>query len=294
MFLVFIFLILGLNICLAQDKNPSDSIEDKSKYQIIDYKLKFFKGDTLRYKAASFDSIVIEFGKPLTKMRLEIIEIVCDSTSEDGKFFLTQTLKSYIADEADGTGEKVRRTTSPWINRKVRIVIDSVGNRFSSEVLDPNIYSMSPGGAFQPYLLFPFKECYKLNNESWLVKSIDTLGENGNPRPIINQSTLFRAEESLDTLGYKSNRLRFMKTATGYVTSISGKDKIQVEVIINSSGNMIISSEYFIPVHFFTNIEQKLKITTPEKEAMPGLHLISSDFTIEDFKPSPLRNVIKQ
>lgn len=293
MFLVFIFLFLGINISLAQDVNTTDSSEDKSKYHLLDYKLKFFKGDTLRYKVASYDSIVIEFDKPLTRMRFEMIEIVCDSASLDGKFYLTQSLLSYIADEASGSVEKTRRTTSPWIKRKVRIIIDSVGNRFSALADDNKIYAMSPGGAFQPYLIFPFKECYKAKDESWFVKTIDTLAENGNPRAIENQSSLFRTEEPIDTLGYKCNRFRFIKTANGQITSISGKDRILVEAIINSSGNFILSNEYHIPVYFFSNIEQKLKITTPEKEAMPGLHLISTDFILDEFKASPLRNILK-
>jgi hypothetical protein len=292
MLLVFIFLLLGINISFSQDINTVDSNVDKSKFQLLDYKLKFFKGDTLRYRVASFDSIVIEYGKALTKMRFEMIEIVCDSTSNDGKYYLTQTLLSYIADEATGSTDRVRRTTSPWIKRNVRLVIDSVGNRYSVSVNDSNIYAVSPGGAFQPYLLFPFKETNKHKDESWFVKTIDTLVENGNPHAIENQSSLFRAEEPIDTLGYKSNRFRFIKTANGQFMSISGKDRILVEAIINSSGNFILSNEFCIPVHFFSNIEQKLKITTPEKEAMPGIHLISTDFTIDEFKPSPLRNII--
>lgn len=259
------------------------------KNNLNEYKYRFFKGDTIRYRVSSSDSIVIEFGKPLVKDRFELIEVTCDSVLKNGRFVISIRLLKFITDEAIVRGEKVRKTSSPWINRKVSIVIDTAGNRFSPSIENPNIFTMSPGGAFQPHLFIPFKEMYKLDNESWIVKTNDTLAENGNPFPIVNESYLFRAYPPQDTLDYLCNRLSFIKTSTGKVTTITDDVQILVEAVINLGGFYYLSQKHQIPICMIATSEQKLKITTPTKETMPGYHYISTVYLLDTFIPSPER-----
>ncbi len=206
-----------------------------------------------------------------------------------GIYLISIKLKNFITDEAIVRGEKVRKTSSPWLNRKVNLIIDSAGNRSNSFVENPNIFSMSPGGPFQPTLFLPIKEMYKIDNESWVVRSSDTLAENGNPYPIINQSFLFRAYPPVDTLDYLCNRFSFIKTATGQVVTITDEVQILVEAVINLGGFYYLSQKHQIPVCMIATSEQKLKITTPEKEAMPGYHYISTVYELDSFIPSAER-----
>lgn len=287
--MLYILLLFVINIGIyAQD---SLMTTDEPIRVLSDYYYKFYPGDTITYRVSSRDSIVIEFGKALTKDRYEIYEVVCDSVGKKNKYFyLTYTLKNYIADEVYSNTEKARRTSSPWINRNVHLVIDSTGKRIRSFVNDPNIFSMSPGGAFSPYLFMEFREIYKVNNESWIVSSYDTLAENGVPYPIIKQSTLYRSQLPVDTLGYSTYSANYIRTATGNVITLSNDAKIIVEAVTNLGGTIYLSREDHIPVIMLATQEQKLKITTPDKEAMPGFHYNSVVYELDSFKPSKFRN----
>lgn len=285
-----ILLLLIVNAGLfAQDTVDTNSTSEPLPI-LSEFYYRFIPNDTITYRVSSRDSIIIEYGQPLTKDRYEIYEVVCDSIGKKNKYYyLSYTLKSYIADETFGKVEKVRRTTSPWINRKINLVIDSVGNRIQSFSADSNLFAMSPGGAFQPHLFATFNEVYKVNNESWIVSTIDTLAENGVPYPILKQSTLFRAQLPIDTLGYETYSANFIRTATATVKTITEDTQILVEAIINLGGTVYLSKKDMIPVIMVATAEQKLKITTPEKEAMPGYHYTSVVYELDQFKPSPLR-----
>ncbi len=284
--LLLLFSIFSVNI-FSQEIDSEKELE--KKLILNEYQYKFFKGDTLTYRVSSRDSIVIEFGKPLTKDRLEIIEITCDSVTKTNKFYLSLRLVSYIADETFSDSEKIRRTTSPWLNRVSKIIIDSAGNRFSSTVNDSSIFAMSPGGAFQPYLILTIKDNYKLDHQSWIVSTIDTLAENGTPYPILKQSSLLRADSPTDTLTYSCNVFNYIRTATGKVLTITNDTNVLVESILNLGGTYYLSNKYWIPVTMTSTSEQRLTITTPEKDAMPGLHFISTVWELDRFIQSPQR-----
>ncbi|MCW5885890.1 MAG: hypothetical protein KIT33_13050 [Candidatus Kapabacteria bacterium] len=286
-----ILLIFSYSLVLfSQDNSSNDEREKMIIYELQEYKYLFFKGDTLRYKIASFDSIVINYGKPLEKTRFEYIEITCDSVTKDKRYLLNFNLKSLISDESIGGAEKSRRTSSPWQNRKSYLWLDSLGNRIGSMSDDSLLYAMSPGGAFAPYLFFPFKERYRYINESWLVNSKDTLCENGVPCATLNQSSLFRARHPLDTLGHSCNKFSYIKTGTGAINVLTNETMIRTESTISGSGVITISNKDFIPVHYFANIEQKLQIFYPDTDEIPGVHFISTDWTLDEFIPSKLRS----
>ncbi|MBI5324378.1 MAG: hypothetical protein HZB41_03720, partial [Ignavibacteriae bacterium] len=174
--IIFIYLFTALSI-LAQ-KPVQDSVSGRQR-DTVNFKLKFFSGDTLTYIVKSHDSIIIDFGKPLIKSRTERIKIVCDSINKEGNFFLTQTLIEFSSVESQGETQNIENNSSPWLNRKAGLEIDSVGNRIKCVVFDSINGAMSPGGAFQPYLFFPFNVTQKAVKESWIVTSVDELVENG-------------------------------------------------------------------------------------------------------------------
>ncbi len=286
MLLILLFLMVNVGLYSQDSLNTTN----EPTPVLSEFYYKFLPGDTISYRVSSRDSIIIEYGKPLTKDRYEIYEVICDSIGKKTKYYhLSYTLKNYIADESLGNVEKVRRTSSPWTNRKVNLVIDSTGKRIHSFVSDSNLFAMSPGGAFQPHLFVTFNEIYKVNNESWIVRTTDTLAENGVPYPILHQSSLFRAQLPIDTLSFSTYSANFIRTATGNVTTITEDTKILVETIINMGGTIYLSKKDMIPVIMTATAEQRLTITTPEKEAVPGFHYTSVVYELDNFKPSPLR-----
>ncbi len=288
---ILVVLILSSNILKSQ-YIPIDSSDTKKKDTIF-FKLKFNPGDTLIYNVKSNDSIIIDYGTPLIKSRIEKIKIVCDSVNKSGHYFINQSLIGFSSTESQGSEQNIENKASPWLNRKVWLEIDSVGNRLSYWVDDSAKGAMSPGGAFQPYLFFPFNTTQKVINESWMVQSLDELAENGVPTPLLRQSSLFRAKGIVDTLGDLSSRFEFIKTAQGNIPVITDKEQFNVTNIISGFGIMDISTTRFIPVHFYSTIEQKLTLHFPDNVTKPGLHYINSYFTLESIKHKKINNNIK-
>jgi hypothetical protein len=296
-----ILLTLSIQLTYSQifyDESDVDENYDPKQDMIIqeiqEFKLKFFKGDTIRYRVSSHDSIIVDYDAAIVKTRFELYEIICDSVSKNGRFHLRMRLKSYIADEKKGKMAPVRRETHTWVGREVFLTIDSLGRRYRVGIDDSTLYSMSPGGAFQPSLFVPFGDTYKFINESWSINSLDTLVENGCPFPLARQAFLFRAERPIDTLDHESVRFRFIRTAQGAVTVISEDTKIRIDAVLNGAGNMIISSADFLPVHHFANIEQKMKLKYPDDTELPIWHFNSTDFVIDDIKPGPGRLTFRE
>jgi hypothetical protein len=201
--------------------------------------------------------------------------------------FMTQQIISYIGDESKND-VKSRRVSSPWINHKTSIEIDSLGNRYSFRIVDSTFLATTPGGVYVPYLFFPFKESCKLINQSWSVQTTDELLENSTPPSLLKQSSLIRAEDPIDTLNYQCNKFRFVKTGQGSYGINTPDQKIDMSVIINGSGNYYISSKYWVPVYYFANLEQKLTINTGES-TKPGWHFLSSQFVLDSFVMSKHR-----
>ncbi|MFC2131487.1 hypothetical protein ACFLSQ_08630 [Bacteroidota bacterium] len=248
------------------------------------YKLKFNAGDTLTYRIVSYDSVAIDYGKPLLKTRFERVMFVCDSVV-DNKFFMSRTLMQYIAYESSGDIRNVERTENPWVGRTVWFVIDSVGNRYALGYDDSTKAALSPGGAFQPHLLFPFQNSCMEVDKTWMSESLDELVENGLPLPLIKQSSLFRALPAIDTLDEHCNRLSYIKTAQGSYQVKSGPDTIRVTNIITGYGVLDISSDKHIPVHYLATVEQKMTISIGNNEPKPGWHYIASYYTLDNYKP---------
>lgn len=250
----------------------------------ICYKLRFEQYDTLVYLIESKDSIIINYETPLTKIRKEKLEIICDSVSPQGTFILKLKLIDFHSFESKGNERNKERKTSSWLNRMSIIEIDSLGNRIRNTIEDTTRAGLCPGGAFQPYLLFPFSESCKNIGESWIVESTDVLVENGIPVPVLKYSSFFRAKGIIDTLGEKCSRFEYIKTGQGSYELVMSRDTFFVTNVVNGYGKYDISNLNLVPLHYFATIEQKLTLNLPNGSKMPGLHFISSDFTLIKLK----------
>lgn len=256
--------------------------QENTSEKLYCFKYGLQTGDTLYYRVVSYDSIIIDFSEPLLKTRYERIKVSVDSVINE-KIFLTQELTQFIGKESKGDIKNITRESSPWLGQKVQIVIDSLGNRYDQNAINPSGAKIHPGGAFMPYLFFSIKESCKFKNESWLVKSTDTLAENSFPYPILNQTSMMRVVGDNDTLGYEGKKFRFIKTAQGFYYLFSKNDTTEIFARINSGGYITFTDSTNIPLHYFSTIEQKLKITDSKGNETPGWHFISSDFTLDKF-----------
>lgn len=247
----------------------------------VSFAYKFFPGDKLVYKVESKDSIIFDFGDPLVRSRYERFRVECDSVSADGLFHLSLTYTDYIAEESFGEMKNVRRDTSPWSNRTIKLTIDSLGKRYSVKPDNYNLAAIAPGGAFQPYLFFSFEENRKAVNESWYIAGTDSLYENGVPAAMLEHNNLFRAGADIDTLDYKCSQFRFVRTANGSFSMKTNEQSIATTVVINSGGNLMISKELQIPIHLFQTIEQKLRVYLSEDSVKIGTHFSNTTFVLE-------------
>ena len=277
---LFVCFLININLMAQNDSSNASPVfvQDASRF-----KLHFEKGDTLIYNLYSLDSIIIDFGKPLIKTRNEKIRIVCDS-SINGIFYLSQQLIDFNSKEHLTKEEPVDVMTNPWLNRKVYYSIDSVGKRYSIGVDDSSKAALCPGGAFQPFLFFPFDVDIASTNHTWIVESNIKLPENGIPPSFIRETRLMKYLSTLDTIGEKCARLQFINTGQGGIMLDAGEDKINLSSVINGHGTYDISLKNCIPVHFFVGVELKLTLTFSDDVKKPGSQYINSYFTLVDYK----------
>jgi hypothetical protein len=218
------------------------------------------------------------------------LEVVCDSVSEYGSFFLTLTMKNFKAKEyITRQQDSSIRTTSKWVGRKVQIEIDSVGKRLSFSNCGNLNAELAPGGSFQPHLFFEFDKGCVPPEKNWILESTDVLPENGFPLAVLRHTTLFRSKINLDTLGFDVNRFEYVRTGQGSVDLSTTTDSFRITNVINSYGIYDISTELWIPVHFRGAVEQVLTIHTEDFEPKKGNHYIFTEYTLDRLIPSPKR-----
>lgn len=249
----------------------------------VDYKINFFKGDTLYYKVFTWDSLITNYENPHLMQREELIMVTCDSVNKKGVMYLTQQLIDYKSKEINPLGEKITNNAHEWLFRKSIIGIDSLGKRITAFYADSSKQSTSPGGAYMPPLFFEIGASKKKINESWLVTNENFLVENIFPPSIFKSTSLLRADENIDTLGYNCNQIMYIKTGKGSFHFESEKDYISNTSIINSSGLLRISKEFHIPIHMFVTMEQKITIYKDEELTIPSFRYIYSDYVLDKF-----------
>lgn len=254
------------------------------------FKYNFNLNDTLVFMVHSYDSIIIDYCKPLLKVRNEIHQVICDSITKNGNFVLKYKLLAFEGRDIQDTS-LIKYYESDWLNREIRIEIDSFGNRKNFWCDDSTISGRTPGGPFQPHLFFPFQETCKRVNETWLVRAIDDLAENGIPVPRLRHTMLFKMLGKLDTLGEKVIRSEFIRTGQGFLKLSNTLGELTLNVVINSYGYLDISYEKMIPVHLFTTVEQSLSFISNDTEST-GKHFIHCNFTLLDYKKGSIVNKV--
>lgn len=269
-----------------QDTIPAPPPAAPAKPDTVCFKFGFQPKDTLFYRVGGMDSIIYDYEPALTKVRYSRIMLICDSV-RDGKMYMTQSLVTFTSTENKSYIKGVKRDDTPWLNRKVHFVIDSVGTRYNWWVDDSTNAALTPGGAFEPVLIFPFKESCKAVDESWIESSKDYYPENGVPVSVVQQSTLFRAMAEVDTLGERCSRMRFVRTGQGAVYIVDERVKMAVTSVLNSSGMITISKEKQVPMHYFSTVEQKLKIKAPDKADRPAWQYTNVDYVLEELRRHP-------
>jgi hypothetical protein len=279
--LLFVLLFFAYGISNGQLLDNDQLTKDT-----VCYKLMFSPGDTLIYQVVSYDSIIVDYGNPLLKSRTEKIQIVCDSLGYDGSFYISETLIEHKSKEAEKyfDDNSVERNDHPWVGKTVYLRLDSLGNRLREIPYQNPDVLQSPGGSFQPYLFFSFKEPCKAVGESWLVDGTDELVENANPPSILRYSALFRARQDNDTLGYHCRAFEYVKTGQGAMEAPFNNKLVKVSNVINSFGIVHISKELKKPVHYYVTIEQKLKFHLENDEEMPIQHFVTSNFTLKEIR----------
>lgn len=268
-------------VALAQDASNT-AIPIQPSQTCLSYR--FQPGDSLIYRLVSYDSVYFKENEPLMKERMERIELVCDSIDRNGRFYVRQTLKDYIARESMGDIKGRVRTESPWIGRTVFVVIDSMGNRFIDSLERPAPSAMSPGGAFQPPLLIGLNDSCAHPNSSWMVDRVrELVPEAGFPAPVRVQSTLYERLPSADTLGFVCQRVLYTLTGQGSIVAMDQKPPMRVAAVLAGGGNMLLSEQYRVPVHLQAGTQIKMDITTADKKLVKGTQYTHSFYTLEEF-----------
>ncbi|OGU59493.1 MAG: hypothetical protein A2X64_08225 [Ignavibacteria bacterium GWF2_33_9] len=284
-FLLFIFATLSNSQMLPEEVEPevsSDSLTIQQKVtDTIYFHYEFHPGDTLVYVVHTNDSLIHNFDEPIKKQREEKIMITCDSVDSIGNFHLIYQTLSLLQKEWKDSKDTVERTSSPWIGRKMKLVIDSLGNRLQSISLDSMHIAASLGGSFQPYLFFPIQNSSSELGKSWLVQSSDTLVENAFPPAKITQTSLFRAKEKIiipqDTVSFIS----FVKTAKGIYGFQTNDISVSVQNVMNIYGELQISLKFFVPSVYFVTQEEKLLFIMDDGSKIPAWHYSTTTFELQ-------------
>lgn len=242
----------------------------------------FRLNDTLVYLVHSYDSIVVDFGKPLLKVRNEVYRIICDSILDGSKYRLRYQLLEFRGIDLEDTN-RIEYDESEWINRKVWLIVDTTGERYGFAIDDSVISGKAPGGFFQPHLFFKFFDGCKKKNETWLIRTTDDLPENGIPVSTLHHTMLFKMIGEKDTLGEQNIRMEFIRTGQGRLKLNNPFLSMELIGLLNSFGVLDISKVKRIPTHLFTTVEQKLTLNSDEKISHI-LHYISTNYTLIEYK----------
>ncbi|MGB9701529.1 MAG: hypothetical protein ACPL1A_02255 [Candidatus Kapaibacteriota bacterium] len=286
LFILFFIIFTNLNVIFAQEEQSTQTLTEESpnKIDTICFKYYFFPKDTLIYKVNSIDSLTHNLDAPVFKVREDKYQVVCDSVDFSNNFYLTLTALTTNIKEWSQKSDTVTHTSSPWLGKRVRLVIDTLGNRKKVYMIDSNFAITSMGGAFQPYLFFPIVETCKILGRSWLVKTSDTLYENAFPPAILNQTSLFRMKDTLLLDSEKIALVTFVKTGRGIYNLNNAEIDMHVDNVINMYGELMISLENNIPVQYIATQEQKLSLTINDGAVVPSWQHSTIRYQLESFK----------
>lgn len=257
----------------------------------------FRQGDSLVYEFQSRDTITIGDRPTIYRTRTEVVSLVCDFVDPQGRMYLRQTLERYKGSEHTLKEQGDTRTSSPWIGRSAYIIIDSGGKRSISRQADTIHAALTPGGAFQPFLLIPFGDSLcrsKQNNHAWLhPRQIDTLAENGYPYPLVGHVFSYVIRDVKDTLGKKAYGISYAQTGQASVRVVSGDAAVYMRSVINAGGDIVHSIDG-IPLCGSMGIHNKLTILMEKKPETNGTSTSYTDYHLIYPPPPPVQENVKK
>lgn len=281
--------------------NPSINIQDSlerivresmtnlpevpAKFDTIQVRYHFIPRDTLVYSILAFDSISLGAQPELRKTRLEELRVICDSIGSNGHYFLTLTYPVMNSIVFSGNEPGFQSDENPWIGRRIYMEIDSLGKKYSYYYDNPKKFALNSGGAFQQILIPDLGESIKAIEESWLVKSVEEVPENGAPPPLVTFSSLYRMKGRLDTLGYKCHVYEFIKAGQG---SLKLRNMNSMSYY-NSWNRVIIGTELQVPIFMKNTMEQKIVVKAGKNSEEKGKHFINLTYKLIDVKKAAIK-----
>lgn len=239
------------------------------------------RGDTLQYYVQAQDSVIIENGQKFAKVRTEMIRVVCDSTTSNGRMFLTYTLTS--ASELNILGKDTTvRTTHPWIGRRQFMSIDRLGHRADEGADNDTLAGASPGGTFQPMLLPIIDTACGPQNKTWLTIDTVILVENAIPYPVLVQQNFWRVLDKVDTLGRRAAQLQYTQTGTGFVSLRSRDLTIETTSIIAGYGRLTFDKSLNLLLHQFATTENKFTMNVPGGITAKGVRMTTENIILAE------------
>lgn len=280
-------LVLLVCICAVAGVQAQNDVgfPEAIRQDSVCFDYRFRQGDRMVYRVVSYDTIYVKEQQPLLKERVEMLNVVCDSVGRNGHFYLRLTLTDYIAQESLGETRDMTRTESPWLGRTAFLEIDALGRRYFPDTMHVQQSSaLAPGGAFQPALIAGIYESCKSVHETWLVDQVtELLPENGVPAPVRRHTSLYTAMPSLDTLGFACQRFQYALTGQGNIEVTDRKPALRISAIIAEHGDMQLSREYGVPVHFHATSQLKMEIVTSDGILVKTTQYLASNATLEEF-----------
>lgn len=254
------------------------------------FKYRFYPQDTLIYKIQARDSLIQGLDDPILKERNEILQVICDSVDKKKRYYLTLQLLQSKTSEWTSKGDSAERNSSVWIGKLIHLVIDSLGNRLNAWNEDTSFIATTLGGIFQPYLFFPLQENCKRINQSWLIKTKDTLFENAFPPGIIDQTSLFRLKDTVYTGNDSSLMITFVKTARGFYGINSADMNFIIDAKINSYGELLLSNIDEIPKDYTATQELKMQMKYPDGHEIPIWQYTTIRYTLSELKRNKIES----
>jgi len=287
---IVLFIVIFLSFYSAKAQFL-EGLASKVIKDTICYKYSFFPGDTLYYKTTGLDSIVIGTQPALTKIRHEKIKVWCDSITGGKNFHISyQMISASSREKVLNNDTIVERYEHPWINKIISFVMDSSGKRLDYKFGHIKKAVVAPGGSFQPQLFLLIGESCHKENSTWLVKDTYGMPENGVPMPIIEQTSLMRAEKSLDTLGHKCKSVRFTSTGQTIYKVDNDVTFINISSRKNFAGYLRLDAVLNLPINLWCSSQDILKIKNKDDSETSGWVYSQVEFTLDKMVLSSQRN----
>lgn len=285
--LIILFILTSITLS-SQNKQLDESLVTGDNELVKDtlcHKYSFTVGDTLEYRIESGDSIVVNWDSPLTKERYEKIRIVCESIDKKtGHFFLSHSYIDYIGYESKPLYKKSERDKHDWLNKKVIVEIDSLGNRYSYKYTDTTTKGSTAGGPFQGLLIQPLGKGCSTVGETWISQKDTTyLAENGFQVPNVIRTDLFENKGIKDTLDYKTTRIDLTFTGNAEVFVENDNALFYMNAVVNGHTENLMSEELKIPIWAYFTQEQNFTIQLGQGKKTKGLHFSYSIFQLDRF-----------